>query len=196
MSQKILIQKIRLLCRKITLKIMRKLVLIIAFALSIQISKAQSDEELITQTLNDYLEGGTNGEVDRFKKAFFSDAIQKSVGKTGVTGMTVESLASKIKPNQKMERTTKIVSWSYAGTAATAITETEYPTSKIIDLLNLLKVNNEWKIVSRVYSRIEKGESVVSSNPVVAAKVDPKTKAKTTAATPPVKKKPVADDGW
>lgn len=164
--------------------------------LSLFSASAQSDEELINQTLNDYLEGGTNGEVERFKKAFFSDAIQKSVGKTGVTGMTVESLASKIKPNQKMERSTKVVSWSYAGTAATAITETEYPTSKIIDLLNLLKVNNEWKIVSRVYSRIEKGESVVSSVPLIAAKADPKAKGKTTAATTPVKKKPVADDGW
>lgn len=196
MSQKILIEKIRLICRKITQKIMRNLVLILALAFSLQTASAQTDEELITQTLNDYLEGGTNGEVDRFKKAFFSDAIQKSVGKTGVTGMTVESLASKIKPNQKMERSTKIVSWSYAGTAATAVTETEYPTSKIIDLLNLLKVNNEWKIVSRVYSRIEKGESVISSAPTVAAKADPKAKGKTTAATPPVKKKPVADDGW
>ena len=175
---------------------MRNILLSLTLILSLYSASAQSDEELINQTLNDYLEGGTNGEVERFKKAFFSDAIQKSVGKTGVTGMTVESLASKIKPNQKMERTTKVVSWSYAGTAATAITETEYPTSKIIDLLNLLKVNNEWKIVSRVYSRIEKGESVVSSAPLSAAKADPKAKGKTTAATTPVKKKPVADDGW
>lgn len=174
---------------------MRNILLILGLTLSLQIANAQSDEELITQTVNNYLEGGTNGEVERFKKAFFSDAIQKSVGKTGVTGMTVESLSSKIKPNQKMERTTKIVSWSYAGTAATAITETEYPTSKIIDLLNLLKVNNEWKIVSRVYSRIEKEESVTSSSPMLS-KVDPKTKGKTSAATAPVKKKPVANDGW
>ncbi len=195
MSQKILIKKIRLNCRKIILN-MRNILLSLTMILSLFSASAQSDEELINQTLNDYLEGGTNGEVERFKKAFFSDAIQKSVGKTGVTGMTVESLASKIKPNQKMERTTKVVSWSYAGTAATAITETEYPTSKIIDLLNLLKVNNEWKIVSRVYSRIEKGESVVSSAPLIAAKADPKAKGKTTAATTPVKKKPVADDGW
>lgn len=195
MSQKILIKKIRLNCRKIILN-MRNILLSLTLILSLYSASAQSDEELINQTLNDYLEGGTNGEVDRFKKAFLSDAIQKSVGKTGVTGMTVESLASKIKPNQKMERSTKVVSWSYAGTAATAITETEYPTSKIIDLLNLLKVNNEWKIVSRVYSRIEKGESVVSSAPLTTAKADPKAKGKTTAATTPVKKKPVADDGW
>ena len=176
---------------------MRKLLLITALLLSFSFANAQSDEELISQTLNDYLDGGTNGEVDRFRKAFLSDAIQKSIGKTGVTGMTVESLASKIKPGQKMERTTKVVSWAYAGTAATAITETEYPTSKIIDLLNLLKVNGEWKIVSRVYSRIEKGENVVSSAPAALAKADPKAKGKTTTTPPAAKpKKPASDDGW
>lgn len=162
---------------------------------------AQTDDQLIITTVNDYLEGGTNGEVERFKGAFLSDAIQKSIGKSGVTGMSVESLASKIKAGQKMERTTKIVSWSYAGTAATAVTETEYPTSKIIDLLNLLKVNGEWKIASRVFSRIEKDEAVVSSSP--AATVASKTNAKgaKTPAAPPAAstakpKKPVADDGW
>ena len=178
---------------------MRNLFLILGLSFAIQIASAQSDEELITNTLNTYLDGGTNGEVDKFKSAFFSDAIQKSVGKTGVTGMTVEALTSKIKPNQKMERSTKIVSWAYAGTAATAITETEYPTSKIIDLLNLLKVNNEWKIVSRVYSRIEKGENVTSSMPIQSesTKTDAKAKGKSpTATTAPAKKKAVSNDGW
>lgn len=199
MSQKILIKILRLNCSKITQNKMRNLFLILGLSFAIQIASAQSDEELITNTLNNYLDGGTNGEVDKFKSAFFSDAIQKSVGKTGVTGMTVEALTSKIKPNQKMERSTKIVSWAYAGTAATAITETEYPTSKIIDLLNLLKVNNEWKIVSRVYSRIEKGENVTSSMPIQSesTKTDAKAKGKSpTATTAPTKKKAVSNDGW
>jgi hypothetical protein len=176
---------------------MKKIIAIAILFLSLT-ANAQTDAELITQTLNDFLEGGTNGEVERFKGAFFSDAIQKAVGKTGVTGMSVETLASKIKPNQKMERTTRIISWSYAGTAATAVTESEYANNKIIDLLNLLKVNNQWKIISRVYSRIEKTEDVTSSNPVAAdSKAKGKTPAATSAAKPaPKPKKPVADDGW
>jgi hypothetical protein len=177
-------------------KKMRILKFILSFLLISTLANAQSDEELIVQTVNDYLEGGTNGEVERFKKAFYPDAVQKSIGKTGVTGMTVEALAGKIKPNTKMERTTKIVSWSYAGTAATAITETNYPTSKIIDMLNLLKVGSDWKIVSRVYSRIEPGESVASSMPAIASKGST-AKGKTTATAPAAKpKKPAADDGW
>jgi Putative lumazine-binding len=176
---------------------MQKIKLLLALILiSTYTFAQQTDEELINSTLNDYLEGGTNGEVDRFKKAFLNDAIQKSIGKSGVTGMTVEALSSKIKPNQKMERTTKILSWSYAGTAATAITETEYPTSKIIDLLNLLKVNGEWKIASRVYARIEKDEALISSQPQVAAKVTAAGKTKSVAPAAVKAKKPAANDGW
>jgi hypothetical protein len=156
-------------------------------------SSAQSDEEGILATVNNYLDGGTNGDVEQFKSAFVKEAIQRSIGKTGdVIGMTVESLASKIKPGQVMSRETKIVSWNYAGIAATAITETIYPSSKIIDLLNLLKIDGEWKIVSRVYSRINSDEEITSSNdgtsPIATSKTEkPTTKKKVQA---------VVDDGW
>jgi hypothetical protein len=158
-------------------------------------SFAQTEEELILIPVNDFLEGGTNGDVARFKNAFVSDAVQKSVGKNGVSGTSVEALASKIKPGTKMERTTKVVSWSYAGTCATAITETEYPANKIIDVLNLLKIGNDWKIVSRVFSRIEKEEVVISSAKASAPASSKASPAK--AATAPAKKKPVpVNDGW
>ncbi|MFT5885471.1 MAG: hypothetical protein ACI9IP_001931, partial [Arcticibacterium sp.] len=127
-------------------------------------SHAQSEEQGILSAVNDYLDGGTNGNVNQFKGAFVPDAVQRSIGKSGtVIGMTVESLASKLKPGQTMSRETSIVSWSYAGIAATATTETIYPTSKIIDLLNLLKIDGKWKIVSRVYSRIGANEEITSS---------------------------------
>jgi Putative lumazine-binding len=183
------------------MKISVRFIILMLFAGNVAF--AQSEEVAIKKTVSDYLEGGTNGDVNRFKSAFVNDAVQRSVAKTGgIAGMTVESLASKIKPGTVMERSTNIVSWSYAGDAATAITETIYPTSKIIDLLNLLKVNGEWKIVSRVFSRIEKNEQVSSSSgnsysssntnvstPTAATK--PKT-----AAPAPAKKKVISDDGW
>jgi len=156
-------------------------------------SSAQSDEEGILAAVNNYLDGGTNGDVEQFKSAFVKEAIQRSIGKTGdVIGMTVESLASKIKPGQVMSRETKIVSWNYAGIAATAITETIYPSSKIIDLLNLLKIDGEWKIVSRVYSRINSDEEITSSNDGTS----PIATSKTGKPTPKKKVQAVVDDGW
>lgn len=161
------------------------------------LSFAQSDEAMIKKTVTDYLEGGTNGQVDRFKGAFTPDAIQKSASKSGsMIGMSVNELASKIKPNAVMDRTTRLVSWSYAGVAATAITETVYPNSKIIDLLNLVKIGNEWKIVSRVYSRIESDEDIVSSGGDLAMKASSKKDDLAAPAKAAPKKKPVVDDGW
>ncbi len=171
----------------------RFFLLAIAFSLSVS-AFAQSDEESITNTVNDFLEGGTNGEVDRFRGAFFKDAVQRAVGGNGVIGMTVESLASKIKPGQKMDRSTRILSISYANNAATSITETEYSTNKIVDMLNLLKVGNDWKIVSRVYSRVGLDESLATTGQGKA--VSKPTAVKPKAATPAPKKKVVADDGW
>jgi hypothetical protein len=171
----------------------RFFLLAIAFSLSVS-AFAQSDEETITSTVNDFLEGGTNGEVERFRGAFLKDAVQRAVGNNGVTGMTVESLASKIKPGQKMDRSTRILSISYANNAATAITETEYATNKIIDMLNLLKVGNDWKIVSRVYSRVGLDESLATLGETKS--VSKPTAAKSKAAAPAPKKKVVADDGW
>ncbi|MFB0945737.1 MAG: hypothetical protein ACJAVW_000997 [Spirosomataceae bacterium] len=156
---------------------------------------AQSEEEAIKRTVLDYLDGGTNGDVARFKKAFLQDAVQRSVGRSGtVTGMTVDNLASKIKPGSVMNRTTRIISWSYANDAATAITETAYQTSKIIDLLNLLKVNDEWRIVSRVFSRMELDEAVASGS---GSSVSLPAGTSVKVVKPAAKKKPVvSDDGW
>lgn len=169
-----------------------RIVLLVLLLACVGRVNAQTEEQLITNTLNDFLEGGTNGEVERFKGAFLRDAVQKAMGNNGVTGMTVENLASKIRPNQKMERTTRILSVSYANNAATAITETEYSTNKIIDFLNLLKVGGEWKIVSRVYSRIDLNEQVSTLGDAVAKNQVPAAKPK--VAPKPAKK--VSDDGW
>lgn len=172
---------------------MKNYVLLLLLIASAGNLKAQTDEQLINNTLSDFLEGGTRGEVERFKGAFLRDAVQKAVGNNGVTGMTVESLASKIKPNQKMERTTRVLSVSYANNAATAITETAYATNKIIDFLNLLKVGGEWKIISRVYSRVDLNEELNTTGGAAVAKNQPPAE-KPKIAPKPAKK--VSDDGW
>lgn len=162
----------------------------------------QEDESAIRSAVEDYLQGGTNGNVEQFKNAFVPSAIQRSIGKDGdVIGMTVEKLSSKIKPGNKMNRETRIESISYAGIAATAITETIYPNSKIVDMLNLLKIDNDWKIVSRVYSRIDADENIQSTagqgmanSPKVSAFKDTKTQ---TPKPAPKKKDTVTwDDEW
>ncbi|MGR3812336.1 nuclear transport factor 2 family protein [Jiulongibacter sp. NS-SX5] len=167
----------------------------ILLCFSFMASFAQNDEAGIRAAVNDFLDGGTNGNVSQFTGAFVNDAVQRSIGRNGnVIGMSVESLASKLKPGQTMDRQTEIVSITYSGIAGVAVTETIYPSSKIIDYLNLLKIGNEWKIVTRVYSRIEKDENVLSSSSQMNSNPAPSN----SPAPAPKKKKPevVIDDGW
>lgn len=171
---------------------------LLALFLIPMLTVAQNKEEEIRVVLNDFLEGGTNGEVSRFQNAFLPDAVQKAVGKGGVpTGMSVQSLASKIKPGQVMDRTTKIISITIANDAAVGITETEYANSKVVDILNLVETSNGWKIASRVYSRLEKDQEVAFSG----GNVEIKTNNKSATVSPvskkaPAKTKAVAVDDW
>lgn len=84
-----------------------------------------------------------------------------------------------------------LLTYSYAGTSAVATVEFKFADFKYIDLLSLIKVNGDWKIVCRVFSRVGLDENLSSSN--VTGKT---TSSK--AAPAPAKKaaKPKADDGW
>jgi Putative lumazine-binding len=159
---------------------------------------AQSEDEAIKETINNYLEGGSVGDTARLNRAFFSYANLRNLSKEGkVSEMPVKKFIAAV-PAGGAKWSSKIVSYSYAGTAATAVTEEELPTFKFVDFLNLLKINGEWKIVSRVYSRVEKTVEVVSSNPggrfSTASSVAP-AKGNSTAKKPATKPKP-SDDGW
>ena len=162
---------------------------------------AQSEDEAIKETLNNYLEGGSVGDTARLNRAFFSFANLRNLGKDGkVSEMPVKKFIASV-PAGGAKWVSKIVNYSYAGTAATAVTEEELPTFKFVDFLNLLKINGEWKIVSRVYSRVDKTVAVASSSSgggfSTASAIAP-GKGNVPAATskkPASKPKP-SDDGW
>jgi hypothetical protein len=69
-----------------------------------------------------------------------------------------------------------------------ATVELQFADFKYIDLLSLLKINDQWKIVCRVYSRVESDVQLKGST------------ASETAATPAKKNsanaKPKKNDGW
>lgn len=181
------------------MKFNQSLLALVAF-LGISISTfAQSEDEAIKETLNNYLDGGAVGDTARLNRAFFAYANLRNLSKEGkVSEMPVKKFIAAV-PAGGAKWTSKIVNYSYAGTAATAVTEEELPTFKFVDFLNLLKINGEWKIVSRVYSRVEKNVAVASASPSgggfsTASSVAP-AKGSAAAKKPAPKPKP-ADDGW
>ena len=138
---------------------MNRLFLISSFlmAFSIGLQAQVSELQLIEKTLNYYLEGGTNNDFETLKQAFHPTATMKFIGEEYTEVNAIEFFKSRMKPGPKQKRATRIVSVNIAGNAASARLEIEYPSFMFIDYMNLLKIDGEWKIVSKIfYKKITK----------------------------------------
>lgn len=118
----------------------------------------ESDLLLIEKTLNYYLDGGTNNDFETLAKAFHPTATMKFVGGEYKEVNALEFFEKGIKPGPKNERKTRVVSVSVNGNAAQAQLEIEYSDFYFIDYMNLLKVEGEWKIVSKIFYKKLKDE--------------------------------------
>jgi len=137
------------------------LILLVATA-SFTTLSAQSKEEkaAVEKTLLNYLEGGTNGDTTRLIAAFHPSASMKFVdNKTGEfkdTPIATYLDGARKSAGKKSDRKTKILSYDIDGTAAQAKVEIDFGTGMFHDYFNLLKINGEWKIVSKIFYRIDK----------------------------------------
>lgn len=152
----------------------------------------QSTDEAIKSTINNYFEGLTTGDTAKLGKAFHTSAILRTVNaSTGkIQDFPIKTFISKT-PAGGVKATTKLISYSYAGISGLAAAELQFADFKYIDLLSLLEVNGEWKIVTRVFSRVELDVNLKGS-------ASTSTKAATTAPAKksPANIKPKKDDGW
>jgi hypothetical protein len=113
-----------------------------------------SDYAEIEKTVNYYLDGGTNNDYETLKKAFHENATMKFIAKNKYKEVNaLEFFKRVIKPNPKQNRITGISYINISGNTASAKLEIEYPTFTFIDYMNLLKIDGEWKVVSKIYFR-------------------------------------------
>lgn len=141
---------------------MQKLMLTF-FCILLQFSVAlaqKSDLELVKETVQNYLDGGTYGDTAKMDKVFHPSATMKFVDiKTGEfrdVPIAKYLEGGKANAGKKSDRTTRILTIDITGTAAQAKIELDYPTTKLTDYFNLLKINGEWKVVSKIFAREDK----------------------------------------
>ena len=133
--------------------------IILLLTVSLSSFAQSSDYEMIEQTLNNYLEGGTNNDFEMLKKAFHPTATMKYMGKDGYTEVNAISFFEEVmEPGPKQNRITRISYISHEGSAANARLVMEYPTFMFVDYMNLLKIGGEWKIVGKIFYRQAKSE--------------------------------------
>lgn len=114
---------------------------------------AQADDyKAVAQTVNYYLEGGTNNDLETLLKAFHPDAEVKFINdKNELQTKTVKEFFGGMKPGPKSNRKTRVANINISGNAATAHLVIEMPDLEFNDYMTLLKFNGEWKIITKIY---------------------------------------------
>jgi len=118
---------------------------------------------LMAQTTNEAaaracLENYMSGEGDRMEKAFHPSATMKYIDfqTNQFKDVPIAEFIARVKANSnanKQERKIGIVSLNIEGFAANGKIKIETEKAILFDYMNMLKINGEWKIVSKIFSR-------------------------------------------
>jgi hypothetical protein len=126
------------------------------------IASAQSDQtEAVKVPLNAYIQGHATGDGEHFKKAFHTEGNMVYVREGKFMSRTFAEYiagASGKPAADEAQRKRTIESIDVAGTAASAKIILDYPTVRFVDYMTLLKIGDEWKIVSKVFYAEQKAK--------------------------------------
>lgn len=121
------------------------------------LEKMVTDRKSIQRVISYYADGGTNGDAQTVAKAFHPSATMKFIKESQLVDEPIEAFYKNyIRPGVVQQRTVAIDHIDIAGTAASARLTIDYPTHQFIDYFNLLKIDGQWLVVSKIFHRISK----------------------------------------
>jgi protease I len=128
------------------------------YTIGLQALKKQvAERKSIHQVISYYAEGGTRGDAQTVARAFHPSATMKFVKEGRLVDEPIDAFyRNYIRPGVLQQRTVEVDSIDIQGTAAAARLTIDYPTHQFIDYFNLLKIDGEWAIVSKIFHRIPK----------------------------------------
>ena len=113
------------------------------------------EEAAVRACLENYMSGDGN----RMEKAFHPSASMKYIdAKTNeFKDVPISDFIARVKANtNKPERKIEIVALNIEGNAANGKIKIESGDVILYDYMNMLKIDGEWKIVSKIFSRMSK----------------------------------------
>lgn len=129
---------------------------IVSLILSVAgLAQTKTDEEAVRACLEEYMSGDGN----RMEKAFHPSATMKYIdAKTNeFKDVPIADFIARVKANTtKQERKIEIVSTNIEGNAANGKIKIETGNVIMYDYMNMLKIDGQWKIVSKIFTRINK----------------------------------------
>ncbi len=117
------------------------------------ISTDVREHDAIAKTLQHYIDGTRSGNGDDMKRAFHKDATIFGYAGADLFGGPIQQLFDWSDENgPAAELQARVASIDLAGTAATVRLElTDLKGASYTDMFTLLKVDGEWKIISKVF---------------------------------------------
>jgi hypothetical protein len=119
------------------------------------LAQTSTEEAAVRVCLENYMSGDGN----RLEKAFHPSATMKyiDVQSGEFKDVPIAEFIARVKSNStKTDRKIEIISLNIEGNAAQAKIRIETAQVIMNDYMNLLKINGEWKIVSKIFSRQNK----------------------------------------
>jgi Putative lumazine-binding len=141
--------------KRINVRMILPFIILLSLSLSGIAQEKAADEAAAKACLENYM----SGEGDRVEKAFHPSATMKYIdGQTGeFKDVPIADYIARVKANTtKTDRKIEVVSLNVEGNAAQAKIKIETDKVILYDYMNLLKINNEWKIVNKIFSRQNK----------------------------------------
>ncbi|MEP3208671.1 MAG: nuclear transport factor 2 family protein [Maribacter sp.] len=130
---------------------------LLTMGISTEMKAQQTDVQAIEKTLNYYLTGFKNNDAVTLSKAFHPTATMKWSGENYKEVNAIEALTKGMDGTPKKEKIfTRVVSINATRNAASAQLEIEFPTFTYIDFMHVLKIDGNWKIVSKIFTKREK----------------------------------------
>ena len=137
------------------MKLLKATLLTLALVGATLTAQAQTDEEAVRTTAMDYIEGTANGEPYRIRRAFHPDAALYGVNGDGtMRRIPIDTYIGYFKPGETNDRDGKIISIDVVNDAANVKIEILSGPWKFTDYLLLLKLEGEWKIINKSYTRV------------------------------------------
>jgi len=112
-----------------------------------------TDLEGVKKALGYYMDGASNGDKEMFTKAFLPEGQMLFVTEEGTRIIPLADFVARMKDGQKSDRKNRIVSIEIEGNVAQARLRVEAPDLIFHDFMSLLKTEDGWKIVSKIFHR-------------------------------------------
>lgn len=123
--------------------------------LNAQINNEKTEIKQITETLIDYIEGSTNGQPDRLKKAFHSDLNLYYAKEGELKTWSGKAYIEDTKEGKPTGEIGKIISIDFENDIAIAKVQISDPegSTPYIDYFMLMKIKDHWTIIHKMFTK-------------------------------------------